>query len=254
MTSRRKTGNHLHAVASATDGQGVILAVPHSVDARHRTAIDLLARRVSHRLGCPVVVGHVQRGRLHVDAAIAELHARGSRRVVVAPLTFAYQPIEVVPPHPRSAAGIAMNHITVTHADHLGGNRMAIAALLESLQESERLPHPATRLAIVIPTSDAGAASDLRAHLPTIREAGWRDGVIAVLPTNSRDCGLNGALDGAGDASVLLAPLAITPGPFTERVSACAETLGVDNARVSLHSADQLCALICQRVTEARRR
>lgn len=147
-----------------------------------------------------------------------------------------------------------MKDITISQADHLGGDGLTIAALLQSLQDSERAPDPATRLVVVLPNTESPVLDELGNHLAQVRQAGWRDGVVAVLPASSNDCALSGAQYIEEDARVLLAPLAITPGPFTERVAACAVELGVDNARVSLHAADPLCALICRRVTDARRR
>ena len=70
----------------ATDGQGVVLAVAASADTRQRTTMDLLARRVAHRLGCPVGTAQVQQGSVLLDAAISQLAAKGVRQAVVVPV------------------------------------------------------------------------------------------------------------------------------------------------------------------------
>lgn len=237
----------------ATDGQGVILAVPHSVDARQRTAMDLLTRRVAHRLGCPVATGQVQHGVLHLSAPMTQLHAKGARDVVVVPLTFTAAPVVT---DGKSAHPSGNGHpagMSLRTAEPLGGEPEVIAAVVEALNQSERPPDRATRVVMLLPYADHPVTPRLRPHVHAIAAAGWRDGMVAVMPTNQADCQLNGALDVGPQGRVLLVPLTITPGPFSSRVAECAVRLGTEAANVSLHSCEALTKLICRRVLAARR-
>ncbi len=154
----------------ATDGQGVILAVPHSVDPRQRAAIDLLSRRVSHRLGCPTSPGQVQRGTLHVDAPLAELHAKGAREVVVAPLTLSDQTFDYSTPTSRSLAGARFGSVSLRNAGSLGGVAEVVSAVLESLALSERSPDPHTRVVLLLPFHDRMAQARTRAAPGTVHD------------------------------------------------------------------------------------
>ena len=237
----------------ATDGQGVILATPHSVDARQRTAVDLLTRRVAHRLGCPAATGQVQHGVLHLGAPMSHLHAKGVRDVVVVPLTFIASPVV---PDGTSTHPAGNGHppgMNVRTAEPLGGEPEVIAAVIEALNQSERPPDPRTRVVMLLPYADHPVTSLLSPHVPAITAAGWRDGRVMVMPTNPADCTLNGALDVGPQGRVLLVPLTITPGPFSSRVAECAARLGTESANVSLHSCEALTKLICRRVVAARR-
>ncbi|MCB0915958.1 MAG: hypothetical protein H6525_11875 [Actinobacteria bacterium] len=237
----------------ATDGQGVILAVPHSVDARQRAAIDLLSRRVSHRLGCPAAAGQVQRGTLHLDAPLADLHAKGAREIVVVPLTLTRHEFNYSEPPSRSASGSRRRSMSFRVTEPLGGAPEIITTVIESLNHSERLPDPSTRIVLVLPFAERAAAPELEKHLDLIAAAGWQDGRVHSLPTNGTDCELAGVLEPDPGRSSLLVPLVVAPGPFADRVAKCAAEHGVDMANVSFHASEALTALIYRRVLHARR-
>lgn len=237
----------------ATDGQGVILAVPHSVDARQRAAIDLLSRRVSHRLGCPAAAGQVQRGTLHLDAPLADLHSKGAREIVVVPLTLTRQRFRLSQPAARSSAGSRLKSMSFRETEPLGGAPEIITTVIESLNHSERPPDPRTRVVLVLPFSERAAAGELEQHLELIAAAGWRDGRVHALPTSEPDCDLATALDPDDDGTSLLVPLVVAPGPFTDRVAKCAADHGVEMASVSFHASEALTSLIYRRVLNARR-
>lgn len=240
-------------VPMATDGQGVILAVPHSVDARQRTAMDLLSRRVAHRLGCPVATGQVQRNTLHIDAPLAHLHAKGAREIVVAPMTFALLPFTVSLPRNLAAGSARYPGVSIRTADPIGGVVEVIEATIEVLGHSERTPDPNTRLIMLVPFAEREVVAHLCENTDVVSAAGWRDGHVAPMSANHGDVNLNGALDVGADGRVLLVPLTVTPGPFSSRVADVAEVLGVEAAVVSLHSSEVLTKLISRRVIAARR-
>jgi sirohydrochlorin ferrochelatase len=240
-------------IAMATDGQGVILATPHSVDARQRTALDLLGRRVAHRLGCPVAVGQVQNGVLHLDAPISTLHAKGAREIVVAPLTFAPMPMisDRTPPNREGARQFA--GVSLRTADPLGGEPEVIDAVVEVLSNSERTPNPNTRIVMALPHADHPAVPALSAHVGALARAGWKQGVVVAMPPTDAPADLDGVLSVAPHERVLMVPLTIAPGAFGSRIADFARRSGVESASVSLHSADSLTRLICRRVSAARR-
>lgn len=237
----------------ATDGQGVILAVPHSVDPRQRAAIDLLSRRVSHRLGCPTSPGQVQRGTLHVDAPLAELHAKGAREVVVAPLTLSDQTFDYSTPTSRSLAGARLGSVSLRNAESLGGVPEVVSAVLESLALSERSPDPHTRVVLLLPFHDRMAQGELEQHLGQFTTAGWQDARIFSMPPESSKPDLSPVLNSGFDRGSLLVPLVIAPGPFRDRVAKCAADNGVEAAHTAFHNSTALTGLICRRVLEARR-
>jgi sirohydrochlorin ferrochelatase len=215
--------------------------------------MDVLTRRVSHRLGCPVAAGQVQHGVLHLDAPLRNLHAKGAREIVAMPLRFAPAPMVMDSSIGRRDEAPYATGVAIREAQPLGGHQDVIDAAVEVLSNSERTPSRDTRVVMLVPHSEEPVVRQLAPFVDSIGAAGWRDGVVLPLPPNDADCGLNGALAVAPHEKVLLMPLAVAPGPFSARVAACAEQLGLDYASVSLHSAEALTKLICRRVNEARR-
>jgi sirohydrochlorin ferrochelatase len=237
----------------ATDGQGVILAVPHSVDPRQRAVIDLLSRRVSRRLGCPTAAGQMQRGTLYVDAPLEDLHAKGAREVVVAPLTLSDQRFEYSTPASRSSAGLRLGSVTFRNAGSLGGAPEVVDAVLESLENSERDPDPSTRVVLVLPFHEQSAQPELEQHLERFGAAGWKDGAVYTMPPNGTKPDMSRVLNSSTSGSALLVPLVVTSGPFCDRVAKCASDYGLDMAYAAFHSSVALTGLICRRVVDARR-
>ncbi|MDQ1249993.1 MAG: hypothetical protein QG597_4370 [Actinomycetota bacterium] len=215
--------------------------------------MDLLTRRVAHRLGCPVATGQVQQGVLHLDAPLRQLHAKGAREVVIAPLMLTAAPISLGSRPGRGEGPAHLSEVSLRQAEPLGGAPELIHAAMEALNNSERTPSTDTRIVLLVPHLDHPVLPGLSTHIGAVAAAGWRDGVVTTLPPNNAKCGLNGALDVGAHERVLLVPLTVAPGPFSSRVAECADLLGVESANVSLHSAEALTRLICQRVNTARR-
>jgi sirohydrochlorin ferrochelatase len=242
----------------ATDGQGVVLAVPQSVDSRQRTALDLLARRVSHRMGRPVVIGHVRQATLLGGAPLKSLHGRGVREVVVVPLSIGRLRLspEIELGGPETAA--LARSMSVALSEPLGGDPAIIEGVQEMLARSERAADPGTTLELVLSGLDASAAEALRGPLPDLRADGWADARLHVLGTDGP-----GAADGParvtsgrtprGDARLLVVGLAITPGQFLDRVAQHARQSGGHLLPATLHSTEALSRAICERISSARR-
>ncbi len=259
-------------LSAATDGQGVILAVAYSSDARQRTSADLLARRVAHRLGCPVAVGQIQRGTLLADGSLRTLHDRGARRVVVAPavLTAAAD----LQPGPRTLAHGAALNMTFAMAEPLGGDPLLLSGILELLSRSERSPQPDTPVRIVLPWTDASVAAEVARSTCRITEAGWGPAEVRVLDPSGelrrwdRDCGAGAPTPSTDPCDLadrgtgrhgrrrkrIVLPLSVLAGPFAARVAHCAEADGDEVIQQTLHATDACTRLIATRVVEARRR
>lgn len=242
------------SLAAATDGQGVVLAVPYSSDARQRTSAELLARRVAHRLGCPVAVGQIQRGTLIADGSLRLLHDKGARRIVVAPAILVAG--EGLEPGPRTLAqGSALN-LTFAVAQPIGGHPDVVSAALELLSRSERTPRADTAIRLALPASDACAAAALELHLGQITAAGWGAAEVELLHATGE-----ASFPCAGDAAAadgttrrIVVAVTVLPGPFAARVVRAAETSGDDVIQQTLHASDACTRLIATRVVEARRR
>ncbi len=225
----------------STDGQGVTLAYPFSSDAQQRPAIDVLARRVGHRLGCPIAVCGIQRGRPLLDGALERLTERGASSIVLAPLTFslAVQPV-------------GKPEITAV-ASPLGGGDEVVRAVLESLACAEREPESHTHVVIVAPASEAGAIPDLRTQCAQERGHGWA-AIHATVLASDRTAAIASVQAMHADLGrVLLVPLAVAPGPFVNHVSAVAGASGVDHTTQTLHATESLTKLLLTRVCDARR-
>lgn len=244
----------------ATDGQGVVLAVPQSVDSRQRTALDLLARRVAHRMGRPVAIGHVRQSTLLAGAPLKSLHGRGVREVVVVPLSIGAMRLwsEVDLGGPETAA--LARSMELTRSAPLGGDPAIIEGVREMLARSERPADPRTTLELVLSGLDVSAADDLRAPLPSLVEDGWAAARLHVLETNGGAAGAADPRGAAGVASdtgtsrVLVIGLALAPGQFLDRVAQHAHRSGAQMLPATLHSTESLTQAICERITSARRR
>lgn len=246
----------------ATDGQGVVLAVAASADTRQRTTMDLLARRVAHRLGCPVATAQIQRGSVLLDAALGQLTAKGVRQAVIVPVEAFPVTIDGVDHDGRlPSANHSNQRIELRVAPGIGGEPAIIDAVLESLAASERSPSPETAVLIGVPPVAAPVVRTLAARATAVASAGWaglgfvRVGadVAAFESELSRVAPLN------GERNAVLVPLAINPGPFVSRcedlVSQAASPYGdkVDMVAATLHATPTITTLIRQRVVHARR-
>ena len=225
----------------STDGQGVTLAFPFSSDAQQRPAIDVLARRVGHRLGCPIAVCGIQRGRPLLDGALERLTTRGASNIVLAPLTFSL-PVQSVA-QPEIAAVAAP----------LGGGPAVVAAVLESLACAERLPDPEMHVVIVAPASEAAVIPALRDECAQEDGHGW--GSLSVVVMASERAPAVAAVQAMRErlGRVLLVPLSVAPGPYVAHVSSVAQAGGVDHTTQTLHATEALTKLLLCRVCSARR-
>ena len=136
----------------ATDGQGVVLAVAATADTRQRTTMDLLARRVAHRLGCPVANAQVQHGSVLLDAAIDQLAAKGVRQAVVVPVEAFPVHIDGVDEQGRLAPvtrGSSVVELRVSPG--IAADPALINAVLEVLDASERTPSADTAVLVAVP-------------------------------------------------------------------------------------------------------
>lgn len=171
----------------------------------------------------------------------------------MAPLTLAPLPFAVSEPNGIRAGRPTRPGMSVGRAGPLGGDADVLDAVLEALGHSERNADSRTRIVLVIPGRETPAKPQLARHLERFRVAGWRDATVVPLPATDADCA-QAVLKEAADDHTLLVPLAITPGPFSSRVNACGEQLGIPAAAVSLHASSSLIRLLGRRVVEARRR
>lgn len=225
----------------STDGQGVTLAFPFSSDAQQRPAIDVLARRVGHRLGCPIAVCGIQRGRPLLDGALERLTARGASSIVLAPLTFSLPVAEVTKPEIAAVAA------------PLGGGTSVVSAVLETLAHAERLPNPDTHVVIVVPASEAAIIPTLRQQCASEMDHGWGS-LSAVVLASDRTSALTTATAMQADLGhVLLVPLAVAPGPFVTHVNVVALAGGMESTSQTLHSTEALTKLLLSRICHARR-
>jgi len=253
--------------AMATDGQGVLLAVSQASDTRQRTTMDMLSRRVSHRLGCPVAVVQIQRGAPLLQAPLTQLAAKGVRSAVLVP----------VEPHLTTVSGFDATGeleyplggltVRVRLAESIGTDPQLIEGVIEALLTSERAPDPHTAIVVALPASLNGAGRLLADRQALVTAAGWA-GVDTVTVPATRDTSdhLDFNLTHASEQvkRALVVPLAVNPGPF---VSRCAELVanagrtvnsttlagGIEFAPITLHSTNAVSQLIKDRVTQARR-
>lgn len=238
-------------LAAATDGQGVILAIPYSSDARQRTSAEVLARRVSHRLGCPVALGMVQRGTLLADGSLRSLHAKGARTIVVAPAALSCaQPLDA---GPRTMAQGAALNLTFRTAQPLGGDPLLAAAVLELLAGSERSPNPTTAIRLVLHPADAALAQALTRASRLFAQAGWGPAEVVVLDASGRLRPEDDQAPAAQAPRRIVVAVTILAGGFSSRVAAMAAARGDEAIQQTLHATDACNRLIATRVLEARR-
>lgn len=246
----------------ATDGQGVLLAVNQSSDTRQRTTMDVLSRRVAHRLGCPVSVVHVQRGVPLMQAPLEQLAAKGVRTAVMVPVDPYQSRIDSFDPE-TGRRDVKVNGATVNVrlADGVGADPLLIDALLEALIVSERDSDPDTALIVGVPQTHNAILRRLSAKSEAVRAGGWGGLGFVEIPVQ----------DGLSDqpppvrmapplpANALFAPLAVNPGPFVARCESIAPNLktyfgsGVEFAPATLHATTTLGQMIRDRVQRARR-
>jgi sirohydrochlorin ferrochelatase len=246
----------------ATDGQGVLLAVNQSSDTRQRTTMDVLSRRVSHRLGCPVSVVQVQRGVPLMNAPLEQLVQQGVRNAVMVPVDPYQSPITSFDADGnRLEARVGGVTVNVRLAEGLGADPALVDAVLESLILSEREPDPKTAVLLSVPAPMNGIARRLIVKDSAVRAAGWAGlGFVDVPATVSESSAtLPLRLSEPIPPRALIVPLAVNPGPFVNRCEHLAATArnpfadGVEFAPLTLHATAVLGQLIRERIHRARR-
>lgn len=246
----------------ATDGQGVVLAVSATADTRQRTTMDLLARRVAHRLGCPVATAQIQHGAILLDAALDQLAPKGVRQAVVVPVEAFPVMVNGVGPDGRIPSPTRGNYrVELRLAPGIGGDPAMVDAVLETLDASERTPSPDVAVLIGLPPVAASAARPLATRAACVTAAGWAGlGFVSVgadVPEFEAELRRVAPLD--DERTAVLVPLAVNPGPFVSRcedlVTQAASPYGdkIDIVGTTLHATPAVTSLIRQRVLDARR-
>ena len=227
----------------ATDGQGVIVAFPFASQTQQRPSIDLLARRVGHRLGCPVETCALTRGQPLLDGALRRLSDRSARSIVVAPATFTL-PLSMQ----RMSPAVARLRV----AAPLGGGEAVVQSVADALAAADRPADDAVRVVIAIPASEVAMASLLGPHLPVLAARGWGDGAAVVVPPQPSEAEEALASVIEGHPAIVVA-LSIAPSPFVGFVGAAAQRVGADAITQTLHSSESLTQLVVTQVNAARR-
>lgn len=246
----------------ATDGQGVVLAVAATADTRQRTTMDLLARRVAHRLGCPVATAQIQRGSVLMDAALDQLSAKGVRQAVVVPVEAFPVTIDDADADGRLPIARRGNYsIELRVAPGIGGDPAIIDAVLESLDASERTPSTDVAVLVGVPPVAAPIVRNLAARAPAVISAGWAG--LGFVRVGADVYGFESELSRVapldGERTAVFVPLAVNPGPFVGRCEdLVAQSLSpygdkIDIVGATLHATPTITTLIKQRVVEARR-
>lgn len=247
----------------ATDGQGVILAVPQSADTRLRTTMDLLARRVAHRLGCPVAIAQVQRGVPLIDAAVEQLATKGVRHIVMVPVES--YPVYIDGFDAEGMRRITLRgerNVTVSLAPGLGGDPALIDAVLEALEASERTPSRDTAVIIGVPELAERVVSSLLPHAGAVADAGWAGVRFVRVPGQVAQFEeeLRQALPVNGETGAVFLPLTVNPGAFASR---CEDLVSqtpspyddkIDIVSTTLHATTTISQLIRARVMQTRQR
>lgn len=246
----------------ATDGQGVVLAVAATADTRQRTTMDLLARRVAHRLGCPVATAQIQRGTVLMDAALDQLAAKGVRQAVIVPVEAFPVTIESADQDGRLPTASRGNHpIELRVAAGIGGDPAIIDAVLESLEASERTPSSDVAVLVGVPPVALPVVRTLTQRASSAVSAGWAGlGFVRVgADVSDFEAELRRVAPLDGERSAVFVPLAVNPGPFVGRcedlVTQANSPYGdkVDIVGATLHATPTITKLIKARVVEARR-
>lgn len=246
----------------ATDGQGVLLAVNQSSDTRQRTTMDVLSRRVAHRLGCPVSVVQVQRGVPLMQAPLEQLAAKGVHNTVMVPVDPYQTRIESLNPESGQLdAKVNSSTVNVRLADGIGADPQLIDALLEALQAAERSPDPDTALVVGVPQTHNGMIRRLSTKSDAVRAAGWGGLGFVEIPVQDgqSDQPPSARMAPPLPPSALFVPLAVNPGPFVTRCENIAPNLKayfsaeVAFAPTTLHATTTLGQMIRDRVQQARR-
>lgn len=247
----------------ATDGQGVLLAVNQSSDTRQRTTMDILARRVAHRLGCPVAVVNVQRGVPLMQAPIEQLAAKGVRNVVLVPVD-PYQPlVKGFADQPEGVeVRVGPSSVRVRLADGVVADPLLVDAMLEALITSERSPDPEATVIVALPESMNGLARRLSRKDSAVKTAGWGGLGFVDVPSQDPDPSSQLPLRLVSEPLTprgLVVPLAVNPGAFVVRCEAVSAHIeshfsgGVEFAPITLHSTTVLGQMIKDRVQVTRR-
>lgn len=227
----------------ATDGQGVIVAFPFASQTQQRPAVDLLARRVGHRLGCPVETCALTRGQPLLDGALRRLTDRSARSIVVSPATFTL-------PLTMHRAGPHGTQLRL--AAPLGGGEAVVQAVADALAAADRPASSSVRVIVAVPSSEASVGARLAEHLPVLVDRGWRDGVTVVVSPNAEEADRSLAAASGGHDSIAVA-LSIAPSPFVGFVGASAQRIGIDAITQTLHCSESLTQLVVTQINAARR-
>lgn len=233
-------------VGVASDGNGVVLAYPFVNHAQQHPAINLVARRLGHRLNCPVVVCPSAHGRAILDGALTQLHSRGVRSAVTVPLTFT-QGITL------TDSTFKQSPLRVFTAGPLGVGSETFTAIRETFESAEAHPQPNVMVVLAIAAADAEIAFtlqdfDANQHLP-----GWAGFTPWIVPTQAAQARAELTEIVSQFSEVLVMPLSLAPGPFVQAVWSTASALDVPCLSSTLHNAPSLTTALYKRVCEARR-
>ena len=246
----------------ATDGQGVGLAVAASADTRQRTTMDLLARRVAHRLGCPVATAQVQSGAVLADAALDQLATKGVRQAVIVAVEAFPVRIDGVDSQGRlEPATRGTKVVELRVAPGIGADPTLVDAVLESLDASERTPSGDVAVLVGVPPVAASVVRQLATRAAAATAAGWAGlGFVRVgADVADFEAELAQAAPLNGERTAVLVPLAVNPGPFVSRCEDLAAQATspygdkIDMVGATLHATPTITKLIKQRVVDARR-
>lgn len=246
----------------ATDGQGVILAVPHTADTRLRTTMDLLARRVSHRLGCPVAMAQIQRDAPLLDAPVEQLSAKGVQQIVVVPVES--YPVYIDGFDAEGLRRVSVRgdrSVTLRLAQGLGGDPLLVDAVLEALEASERTPSTETAVLIGIPEMAERVIPSLAQRSRAVTEAGWAGVGFVRVPGQVAqfEQELERTVPINGETAAVFVALTVNPGAFASR---CEDLVSqtpspyqdkIEVVSTTLHATPTISNLIRARVVQARR-
>jgi sirohydrochlorin ferrochelatase len=232
----------------------VVLLSHGSPDPRARLACDLLARRVGHRLGAFVAQATLDLDRPRLDGAIAYLHSKGIKDLVVVPmlLTTAYHATQDVP---MFAAATAASHPTtnITMANPIGADPHLLKGLNAILKSAGHRPDPSTAVVLASAGSSYAAARSRHAALALEwRTHGWGASAVAFASgTGPRVEDAVADLRASGYDDICVSPFLIAPGVMSQRIAASARRSGAHAVTGTLHSTDAAMDVVLTRVRSA---
>jgi sirohydrochlorin ferrochelatase len=219
--------------------RGLLLAAHGSRDADAQEATERIASLVRAELpGVDVAVGYLDHAVPTVQDALSLL-VRDNDSVTVVPLLFAPgRHVDVDLP-----AAVTRPGVTLTPP--LGPDPLVAAALRDRLVDAET-PADAVVVMVSAGSKEPAAARSTEATALLLTEAsGWA--VVATDTTADLAAVIARARDGA--ATVAVSPLLLSPGSFTDRVTAAALAAGADTVAAPIGDHPAIAVLIAKRYT-----